>query len=76
MLWGAASWYWLRPPMWLILCMMVPMVADGFIQLLLKRESTNLRRVVTGFLFGWALVCFICRTTAAAFWFGYHLKKN
>lgn len=33
---------------------MLPMVADGFRQLLTKYTSTNLRRVITGFFFGMA----------------------
>ena len=31
---------------------MLPMLIDGFVHLLTKYTSTNLRRVVTGFLFG------------------------
>ncbi|HJC58643.1 MAG TPA: DUF2085 domain-containing protein [Candidatus Eisenbergiella intestinipullorum] len=34
--------------------LMLPMVADGFRQLLTKYTSTNLRRVITGFFFGMA----------------------
>ncbi len=36
--------------------MMLPMVADGFLQLLTPYESGNYRRLVTGFLFGIAFV--------------------
>ena len=43
------------PPAWAAALAMVPMVADGTVQLLTRYESTNFRRVVTGFLFGYAL---------------------
>ncbi len=51
--------------------MMAPMVFDGFLQLLTSYESGNIRRVVTGTIFGVALIfCFIyfhraCFTLAA-----------
>ena len=36
--------------------LMIPMVIDGFLQLLTKYESNNFKRVVTGLLFGYGLV--------------------
>ncbi len=45
--------------------MTLPMVADGFLQLLTHYESTNYRRLVTGFLFGIAfdfLIIYFHRT--------------
>lgn len=41
--------------------LMLPMIFDGYIQYFLKHESTNLRRSVTGILFGigFSLVVFI-----------------
>lgn len=36
----------------LMALLMAPMVADGLIQLLTSYESTNLRRLLTGILFG------------------------
>lgn len=39
-----------------VLLLMVPMLFDGFLQLLTRYESGNYRRLFTGFLFGIALV--------------------
>lgn len=52
----------------------VPMIADGFLQLLTKYESTNTRRLVTGILFGYALVSFFEITTVMSFEFGKSLS--
>lgn len=45
------GWVWM-PPGWLAGVMLVPMVADGFIQALTRYESRNPRRFITGVLFG------------------------
>ena len=42
-----------------MLLLMAPMVADGLLQLLTSYESGNYRRLVTGFLFGIALIFFL-----------------
>lgn len=52
---------------------MVPMVTDGAVQLLTRYESTNLRRVVTGFLFGYALCALFLLLNISGFRFGYSL---
>ncbi|MGL5549893.1 MAG: DUF2085 domain-containing protein [Culicoidibacterales bacterium] len=38
------------------LLLMLPMIVDGFVQLLTRYESTNWRRLITGILFGYGLV--------------------
>ena len=54
-----------------VILMMIPMVLDGFLQLLTTYESGNIRRLLTGMLFGVAFIfCFIyfhraCFTLAA-----------
>ena len=61
---------WGLPSVPVMVLLMIPMVADGFHQLLTEYTSTNLRRVSTGFFFGIAfdglLVYFhrICVTLA------------
>lgn len=66
-------------PGWQIcLILLVPMMFDGFLQLLTSYESTNPRRFVTGFCFGWGAwglvvlgvsVAFrLGQTAGAAFW--------
>lgn len=37
----------------------VPMIVDGVIQHKLKKESTNVRRLITGILGGIAIICII-----------------
>ena len=39
-----------------IIILSLPLILDGFIQLLTTYESNNLKRVITGFLFGIAFV--------------------
>lgn len=43
----------------LMLLMMVPMVLDGFLQLLTPYESKNYRRCISGILFGIAFIFFL-----------------
>ena len=38
----------------ILLILMIPMMADGFIQLISNYESTNLIRLITGIMFGYA----------------------
>ena len=64
--------FW-RLPVWVCVLLLVPMVTDGLVQRFTAYESTNLRRVVTGFLFGWGLYTFFAASTAAVFRLGYHL---
>ena len=53
-----AVWF-IRPAYWLMAVMMIPMAADGLIQGLTKYESTNLRRLITGILFGFGITMII-----------------
>jgi uncharacterized membrane protein len=43
-------------PIWVKIIFVVPLVADGFTQLLGKRQSNNTLRLVTGFLFSAAFI--------------------
>ena len=47
--------------------MMLPLVIDGFTQLLTKYESTNIRRFITGILFGIAFSSFFVETIRISF---------
>lgn len=44
------------PGLLCVFLLMVPMLFDGFLQLLTPYESGNMRRLLTGLLFGFALV--------------------
>lgn len=56
--------------------LLVPMVADGFVQLLTKYESTNGRRFVTGALFGFGLFMLLAISTIASFNLGVDIAHN
>lgn len=43
----------------IVLLLMLPMVSDGFFQLLTSYESKNIRRLFTGILFGIAFLFFL-----------------
>ena len=49
------------------LALLLPLVADGMMQLCTRYESGNLRRLVTGILFGYALANLLLLSSAAAF---------
>lgn len=66
--------FWLyMPPLWLVLLLMVPLVVDGFTQLLTRYESTNPRRLLTGIPFGYAFLMLLLLWYRASYRFGYSL---
>lgn len=56
--------------------LLVPMILDGFIQLLTKYESTNIRRFVTGLLFGYGIFMLFALSTIASFDLGVNIAQN
>ncbi|MGL4791087.1 MAG: DUF2085 domain-containing protein [Anaerotignaceae bacterium] len=40
------------PSLKICIVLMIPMVFDGFLQMLTKYESNNIKRVITGYFFG------------------------
>lgn len=55
---------------------MISMIMDGFIQMFSKYESTNIRRFITGFLFGVGLTTIFVETTKIALSYGINIGKN
>lgn len=55
------------------LVLLLPLVADGMLQLCTRYESGNLRRLVTGILFGYALANLLLLSSAAAFRRGFEV---
>lgn len=49
------SCFFFQLPVWLCIILMIPLIADGTIQMFTNYESNNLRRFVTGVLFGYGL---------------------
>ena len=76
MLAGPVCCFLFLPPVWVCIVLMVPMIADGLIQRLTPYESNNITRVITGTLFGYALVTFVVITLIATFQFGVQLGKQ
>lgn len=66
--------FW-RPDIRISFVLMIPMLIDGFTQKLTTYESTNLRRFVTGFLFGIGLVGVIADATIFCFSSGVEYGK-
>ena len=56
--WCASSATYRIELIWSLL-LLLPLVLDGFLQMLRERESTNAVRLVTGFLFGVGLQFFL-----------------
>ena len=50
------SCFFFRLPIWVCILMLVPLIVDGTIQMFTKYESNNLKRFVTGVLFGYGLL--------------------
>jgi len=52
------------------------MIADGLLQALTSYESTNIKRFVTGFLFGYGLATLFLISAVETFLWGYNLKAK
>ena len=69
---AAAVTYWLiRPPAAVAAVLLLPMVADGFAQMLTPYESGNYRRLVTGALFGYGLTVLLFLSLGWAYRWGF-----
>lgn len=44
-------------PFWLSILMLIPLIADGLFQLAFCIMSNNIRRLITGLLFGSGIIC-------------------
>lgn len=68
---AAAATYWaVRPPAAASALLLVPLIADGFVQLCTPYESGNLRRLVTGVLFGYGLTALLFTSLGGAYRWG------
>ncbi|MBQ7433967.1 MAG: DUF2085 domain-containing protein [Lachnospiraceae bacterium] len=61
-----------HPSVWLTALLLLPMLADGWIQALTPYTSTNFRRLITGILFGYGLFTLFLMSVIATFLYGYH----
>lgn len=69
------SGFFFRLPLLLSLVILIPMLIDGLIQLLTSYESNNIKRFITGFLFGYGLGMLFVLVTAEAFKYGIRLGE-
>ena len=65
-----------RFPLYVCAALLLPLIADGFLQLLTRYESNNGKRLVTGILFGYGLVNLFLLTTAATFRWGVEMGNR
>lgn len=68
--------FFYTPSVKIAFLLMFPMIIDGFTQMFLKYESTNIRRFTTGFLFGIGLMTIFVVTTKIALSYGINIGKN
>ncbi len=54
---------------------MLPLILDGTIQLFTNYESTNVKRLITGFLFGIGFCSIIAQTITMAFNYGFTIGQ-
>jgi len=70
------SCFFFVPPIYISLLLMVPMLADGFIQLTTSYESNNIKRLITGLLFGYGLFMIFASTSLIVFKYGIQLSSR
>ena len=64
-----------RPPLYLAVILMMPLIIDGVLQLKTAYESRNLRRMITGILFAYGLVALIVVCDMYAYGLGQRVKE-
>ena len=70
------SCFFFRIPFPIAIFIMIPMIIDGTIQRCTTYESNNVKRFVTGFLFGYGLVMVVAISGIWMYEKGYDLGKN
>lgn len=76
MITGLILIFFVRPDFWVPAVLMVPMIADGLIQNLGHVESNNIRRLVTGILFGYGLMTVIAKIAILCFSYGWSIGEG
>ena len=68
---GLATWWAAHPPAGLAAVLLVPLIADGLLQMCTPYESGNLRRLVTGLFFGYGLTVLLLTSLGWAYQWGF-----
>ena len=72
---GLATWWAVHPPAGVAAVLLVPLIADGLLQLCTPYESGNLRRLATGLLFGYGLTVLLLTSLGWAYQWGFGFGK-
>lgn len=70
------SYHFIKFKISIYILLMIPLILDGFIQLLTNYESTNLKRFITGLLFGYSLLSLFIISNVFVFKLGQDLAIN
>ena len=73
---GLIMCFFWRPAVWITLVLMVPMIADGSIQMKTACESTNPRRFVTGLLGGYGGLTLFIISIITTYKLGYQFAQQ
>lgn len=73
---GLATWWAVHPPAGVAAVLLVPLIADGLLQLCTPYESGNLRRLATGLLFGYGLTVLLLTSLGLGLSMGLWLWEN
>ena len=76
MICSAFSCFFFRLPIIGAILIMLPMIADGLIQMFTTYESNNRRRFITGFLFGFGLIMLFAIHTVFLYEIGLNIGRN
>ena len=71
-----ATWWAVHPPAGVAAVLLVPLIADGLLQLCTPYESGNLRRLATGLLFGYGLTVLLLTSLGWAYQWGFGFGKT
>lgn len=76
MLVSVFSCFFFRLPLFWAILIMLPMIVDGLVQMFTAYESNNIRRVVTGFLFGFGLITLFAIHTIFLYGIGLNIGRH
>ena len=65
-----------KPDLIVSFVVLIPMVVDGLLQSLTKYESNNIKRFITGILFGYGIISLFIISTNAAFQYGIEIGRS